>query len=71
MISSDYPRCNAMALPVPSSAPTTGWTRKHLLGLEELRADEITLLGRGQCVWRGEPQALIEDTEVHQRWLGV
>ncbi len=34
-------------------------------------ADEITLLGRGQCVWRGRPEALAEDTETHERWLGV
>ncbi len=34
-------------------------------------ADEISVLGRGRCVWRGTPAALKEDTAVHEQWLGV
>jgi len=34
-------------------------------------ADEISLMGRGQIVWRGDAAALAADEEVHGRWLGV
>jgi len=34
-------------------------------------ADEVSVFGRGQCVWRGSPQALKADTDIHEKWLGV
>ena len=34
-------------------------------------ADEISLMGRGQIVWRGDAAALEADEEAHARWLGV
>lgn len=34
-------------------------------------ADEISLMGRGQIVWRGDAAALEADEEAHGRWLGV
>ena len=34
-------------------------------------ADEISLMGRGQIVWRGDAAALEADAEAHSRWLGV
>jgi len=34
-------------------------------------ADEVTLLGRGSAVWHGTPQALVADSEAHEKWLGV
>jgi len=34
-------------------------------------ADEVTLLGRGRAVWHGTPQALVADSEAHEKWLGV
>ncbi len=34
-------------------------------------ADEITLVGRGQAVWNGGPEALAGDEAVQKRWLGV
>ena len=30
-------------------------------------ADEISVFGRGQCVWRGTPQGLKDDAEVHEK----
>jgi branched-chain amino acid transport system ATP-binding protein len=34
-------------------------------------ADEITLIGRGQAVWRGTAEELAADDALHKRWLGV
>ncbi|GAB4287239.1 MAG: ABC transporter ATP-binding protein [Roseovarius sp.] len=34
-------------------------------------ADEVSLMGRGQIVWRGDAAALRADDEAHGRWLGV
>ena len=34
-------------------------------------ADEISLMGRGQIVWRGDAAALKADRLAHDRWLGV
>ena len=34
-------------------------------------ADDISLMGRGQIVWRGDAAALARDDEAHTRWLGV
>ena len=34
-------------------------------------ADDISLMGRGQIVWRGDADALKADDEAHARWLGV
>jgi len=34
-------------------------------------ADEVSLLGRGQRVWHGQPAELRADTELHEKWLGV
>ena len=34
-------------------------------------ADDVSLMGRGQIVWRGTPDALRADEETHARWLGV
>ena len=34
-------------------------------------ADEVSLLGRGQRVWHGAPDALRADTGLHEKWLGV
>ena len=34
-------------------------------------ADEVSLMGRGQIVWRGTAAALRADEETHTRWLGV
>ena len=34
-------------------------------------ADTASVFGRGQCVWTGPTAALIADTELHERWLGV
>ncbi len=34
-------------------------------------ADEVSLMGRGQIVWRGTAAELRADAEVHARWLGV
>ena len=34
-------------------------------------ADEVSLMGRGQIVWRGTAAALRADEETHNRWLGV
>jgi len=34
-------------------------------------ADEISLMSRGQIVWRGDAPALKADDEAHTRWLGV
>lgn len=34
-------------------------------------ADEISLMGRGEIVWRGSAEALRTDEETHTRWLGV
>jgi len=34
-------------------------------------ADEVSLIGRGQIVWRGTPDALQADQAVHEQWLGV
>ena len=34
-------------------------------------ADDISLMGRGQIVWRGDADTLKADDEAHARWLGV
>jgi len=34
-------------------------------------ADDVTLMSRGQAVWRGSAEALRADEETHTRWLGV
>lgn len=34
-------------------------------------ADEVSLMGRGQIVWRGTPAALSADEAAQSRWLGV
>lgn len=34
-------------------------------------ADQVSLMGRGQIVWRGTADDLRQDDEVHTRWLGV
>jgi len=34
-------------------------------------ADEVSLMGRGQIVWRGDAEALRADKDAHARWLGV
>ncbi|WP_372602705.1 ABC transporter ATP-binding protein [Actibacterium sp.] len=34
-------------------------------------ADEISLVGRGQCVWHGTAAELAADSDTHQKWLGV
>lgn len=34
-------------------------------------ADEVSLIGRGQRVWHGSPDALRADEALHQAWLGV
>lgn len=34
-------------------------------------ADEISLMGRGEIVWRGSAEALRTDEQTHTRWLGV
>ncbi|MEQ8321856.1 MAG: ABC transporter ATP-binding protein [Rhodospirillales bacterium] len=34
-------------------------------------ADDVSLLSRGQVVWRGDAEALRADEEAHIRWLGV
>lgn len=34
-------------------------------------ADDVSLMGRGQIVWRGTPAALRADEAAHTRWLGV
>lgn len=34
-------------------------------------ADEVSLMGRGQIVWRGSPDELRHDENLHSRWLGV
>ena len=34
-------------------------------------ADEVSVFGRGQCIWTGAPDALRMDTELHKRWIGV
>lgn len=34
-------------------------------------ADQVSLMGRGQIVWRGTADDLRQDDEAHTRWLGV
>ena len=34
-------------------------------------ADDISLMGRGQIVWRGDAAALNADGAAQSRWLGV
>ncbi len=34
-------------------------------------ADELSLMSRGQIVWRGNPDEFRADDEAHMRWLGV
>ncbi len=34
-------------------------------------ADEVSVFGRGQCIWTGAPEDLKNDTELHERWIGV
>ncbi|MEM7224804.1 MAG: ATP-binding cassette domain-containing protein, partial [Pseudomonadota bacterium] len=34
-------------------------------------ADQVAVLGKGQVRWQGSPAALIEDSAVQHRWLGV
>ena len=34
-------------------------------------ADEVSVFGRGQCIWTGAPDALKMETELHKRWIGV
>ena len=34
-------------------------------------ADEVSLMGRGQIVWRGTARGLGDDVEAQSRWLGV
>jgi branched-chain amino acid transport system ATP-binding protein len=34
-------------------------------------ADEVSLMARGQIVWRGDPAALRADGDTHTRYLGV
>ncbi len=34
-------------------------------------ADDVSLMSRGQIVWRGDAEALRADAEAHTRWLGV
>ena len=34
-------------------------------------ADEVSVMGRGQCIWTGAPDALRQDEELHKRWIGV
>jgi len=40
---------------------------KFALGL----ADQVSLISRGQIVWRGSPDELRKNNEAHTRWLGV
>jgi branched-chain amino acid transport system ATP-binding protein len=34
-------------------------------------ADQISLFGRGECVWTGTPGGLADDRALQERWLGV
>ena len=34
-------------------------------------ADEVSVFGRGQCIWTGTPDALRMDEDLHKRWIGV
>jgi len=34
-------------------------------------ADEVSVIGRGRCVWRGPAAAFAADTALRERWLGV
>jgi branched-chain amino acid transport system ATP-binding protein len=34
-------------------------------------ADQISLFGRGECVWTGTPAGLAADRALQERWLGV
>ncbi|QPC43112.1 ABC transporter ATP-binding protein [Kaustia mangrovi] len=34
-------------------------------------ADEVCMMGRGTCVWRGTPGCIQADRELQARWLGV
>lgn len=36
-----------------------------------LLADTASVFGRGQCVWSGTADTLRNDSEVHERWIGV
>ena len=34
-------------------------------------ADKVSVFGRGQCIWSGDPETLKGDTDLHEKWLGV
>lgn len=34
-------------------------------------ADEVSVVGKGQIVWQGSPQAIRENKEIQKQWLGV
>ncbi len=34
-------------------------------------ADTVSVFGRGQCIWSGDPEALKADADLHEKWLGV